>query len=163
MQILRYIISLAVLLGLARYELRQSWSELTQYHEGAKRALGKNLLFRPKSGREVLPVEAQQAVILIDTLQLKDYAFFGSMAEYKGKYGEVWQRINEAAWPARRRDPSLDQSLFGFVEASPSMTSLMGNIAGGIAANIVGNKDALEAKVVAKNAMFMLKSCLPEV
>jgi len=54
-------------------------------------------------------------------------------------------------------------SLFGFVGASPAMTSFLGNIAGGMAANIVGNKDALEAKVVAKNAMFMLKSCLPEI
>lgn len=52
-------------------------------------------------------------------------------------------------------------SLFSYIKASPAMTSLMGNMAGGMAANIVGNKDAIEARTVAKNAMFMLKSCLP--
>jgi rfaE bifunctional protein nucleotidyltransferase chain/domain len=50
-------------------------------------------------------------------------------------------------------------SLFDFVEAGPAITSFMGNVAGGMAANIIGNKDAIESRNVAKNAMFMLKSC----
>ena len=54
-------------------------------------------------------------------------------------------------------------ALCSHVQASQPISSFLGNIAGGLAANIVGNKEAIDKRSLVKNAVFMLKSYHPEV
>ncbi len=66
------------------------------------------LVFTPNSGRYILPEETQFVLFVIDSLQLKDYKLYKSF----GVNSEVFQRINESAWPLI--NDSNSTNLFGY-------------------------------------------------
>lgn len=66
------------------------------------------LVFTPNSGRYILPEETQFVLFIIDSLQLKDYKLHQSF----GVNSEIFQRINESAWPLI--NDSNSTNLFGY-------------------------------------------------
>lgn len=74
-------------------------------------------LFTPKSGRGVLPIEAQIALFAIDTFHFKDYRLYQSLGDFRHASDEVvgiYQRINESAWPIQLDTTS--RNLIGFTD-----------------------------------------------
>lgn len=72
-------------------------------------------LFTPKSGRGVLPNEVQLTLFAIDSMHLKDYKLYGALAEYRDSLIngiEIYQRINESAWPVKM--DTLSHNLIGY-------------------------------------------------
>lgn len=66
------------------------------------------MLFTSNSGRFLLPEETQFVLSVIDSLQLKDYKLFKTF----GVNSEIYQRINESAWPII--NDSNSTNLFGY-------------------------------------------------
>jgi sugar/nucleoside kinase (ribokinase family) len=52
-------------------------------------------------------------------------------------------------------------ALCGRVGLEPAITSVLSNLAGAMAANIVGNHESIQGEVVVKNAQYLLKSRVP--
>lgn len=90
--------SIVVIVGFSTPVL-DTWSKLkdlnlSTYHH-VPPALDQ--LFRPDSGRQVLPVQVQQMISLIEAHGLTTYR----MSKTLDEDGYVKQRMTEAAWPAR--------------------------------------------------------------
>lgn len=110
------ILFLVVLLSLWYYLMSPYFPNTKVFHANAsKMEVDNKSLFEPKSGRGVLPVEAQIALYAIDSLRLKDYKLYKSLGDFKhqnDKLAEIYQRINEGAWPIQQDTNS--RNLIGF-------------------------------------------------
>lgn len=97
------------MLGVWYYILSPYFSNLSTLNKRVKEIKTDNsIVFTPYSGRNVLPVETQVVLFAIDSFKLKDYKLFESF----GVNSEVYQRINESAWPLI--NDSNSRNLFGY-------------------------------------------------
>lgn len=98
-----------VLLCVWYYIMNPYFSNLPMLNKRVKEIKADNsIVFTPYSGRNVLPVETQVVLLAIDSFKLKDYKLFESF----GVNSEVYQRINESAWPLI--NDSNSRNLFGY-------------------------------------------------
>jgi hypothetical protein len=113
---LKKIIFCVLLIAIWYYLLSSYFKSFKTFQIDAKKVKSdKVILFKPKSGRGVLPIEVQIALFAIDSFNLKDYNLYKSFGDYKSNQGnavEIYQRINESAWPVKI--DSNSRNLFGF-------------------------------------------------
>ena len=92
-----------ILLATWYYLMAPYFKNFQAYRDNVKKIPTDNInLFRPKSGRDVLPEEAQLLLIAIDSFKFKDYKLYKSLGGTNdgiGNAAEIYQRINESAWP----------------------------------------------------------------
>jgi len=113
---IKKIFFLLLLLSIWYYLFIPYIKSFIAFDANAKNIVRNNtLLFTPKSGREVLPVEAQIALFAIDTFHFKDFRLYKSLeynAQAPANIVEIYQRINESAWPIQLDTNS--RNLIGF-------------------------------------------------
>jgi hypothetical protein len=113
---LKKIIFSIILIAIWQYLFSEYFKSFKNFQDNAKKVKSDRvILFTPKSGRGVLPVEVQIALFAIDSFNLKDYRLYKSFGDYKsnkGNAGEIYQRMNESAWPIK--NDSNSRNLLGF-------------------------------------------------
>jgi hypothetical protein len=102
---IKKIVFLILLLSIWYYLFIPYFKNFKSFEEGAKNIPKDNTkLFTPKSGREILPIEAQVALFAIDTFHFKDFKLYQTLGDYAHASDEIvgiYQRINESAWPVK--------------------------------------------------------------
>lgn len=125
--ILKKILFCAVLIAIWHYLMSPYLDNFKSFKKDAKKVKSdKVILFTPKSGRGVLPVEVQIALFAIDSFNLKDYKLYNSFGDYKsnkGNAGEIYQRMNESAWPIK--NDSNSRNLFGYTNELLSVPGII--------------------------------------
>lgn len=98
MKILKYIIFVIAVYIAYEFNFKiydKNGKQLSKMSKNLK--LDLDLLFRPKAGRDVLPIEVQIALLGLDSLHLKEFRLHGSLS--KKIDGAIWQRMCESSWP----------------------------------------------------------------
>jgi hypothetical protein len=111
---IKKIVFLVLLLSIWYYLFTPYIKFFNSFEANTKHIVKNNtLLFTPKSGRDVLPVEAQFALFAIDTFHFKDYKLLlGNNNPAPDNIVEIYQRVNESAWPVQLDTNS--RNLIGF-------------------------------------------------